>query len=236
MKIRNLSIVCAAALLAFGSMSHADEALIRKNLSDRIPQISKVNEVAKSHIPGLFEIRVNDSEIIYTDATGDTLIQGAMIDTKSKSNLTQERVNKMLKINFDDLPIKDALTIVKGNGKRVMAIFEDPNCGYCKKIEKDLEKIENVTIHIFLYPVLGADSMEKSKNIWCAKNKEETWDNWMIKNQTPAVLTCDTSAITRNIEFGKKHKVSGTPTIFFKDGSRVPGAIDLAKIESFLNK
>lgn len=218
-----------AALLALGAA--AQEAAIRKNLAERLPQLPAINEVSKTPIPGLYEIRVNDSEIYYTDAEGHYLIQGHLIDVRQKRNLTEERVDKLLAIDFKNLPFKDAFAVVRGNGQRKMAIFSDPNCGYCKRIERDLAKLDNVTIHVFLYPVLGPGSTEKSKLVWCAKERSQAWLDLMLKDQLPTAAACDVQAIQRNLAFGQKLKVQGTPTLFFADGSRVPGAIDLAQLE-----
>lgn len=218
-----------AALLALGA--GAQEATIRKNLAERLPQLPTINEVSKTPVPGLYEIRVNDSEIYYTDAEGHYLIQGHLIDVRQKRNLTEERVDKLLAIDFKNLPFKDAFTVVRGNGARKMAIFSDPNCGYCKRIERDLAKLDNVTIHVFLYPVLGPGSTEKSKLVWCSKERSQAWLDLMLKDQLPSAAACDVQAIQRNLAFGQKLKVQGTPTLFFADGSRVPGAIDLAQIE-----
>jgi thiol:disulfide interchange protein DsbC len=221
-----------AALLALGI--GAQEATIRKNLAERLPQLPAINEVSKTPLPGLYEIRVNDNEIYYTDAEGHYLIQGHLIDVRQKRNLTEERVDKLLAIDFKSLPFKDAFTVVRGNGQRKMAIFSDPNCGYCKRIERDLAKLDNVTIHVFLYPVLGPGSTEKSKLVWCAKERSQAWLDLMLKDQLPTAAACDVQAIQRNLAFGQKLKVQGTPTLFFADGSRVPGAIDLAQIEKQL--
>lgn len=221
-----------AALLALGA--GAQEATIRKNLAERLPQLPAINEVSKTPLPGLYEIRVNDNEIYYTDAEGNYLIQGNLIDVRQKRNLTEERVDKLLAIDFKSLPFKDAFTVVRGNGQRKMAIFSDPNCGYCKRIERDLAKLDNVTIHVFLYPVLGPGSTEKSKLVWCAKERSQAWLDLMLKDQLPTATACDVQAIQRNLAFGQKLKVQGTPTLFFADGSRVPGAIDLAQIEKQL--
>lgn len=225
----------ACTLLATLTAS-AQEATIRKNLGERIPQLQKIDEVSKSPMPGLFEIRVNGTEIFYTDAEGNFLVQGSLIDTRQRRNLTEERVDKLTAINFDSLPLKDAFTIVRGNGKRKLAVFEDPNCGYCKRFEKDLQKVDNVTIHMFLYPILGPDSVEKSKNIWCAKDKSKAWTDWMVRDQTPAGANCDNAAIARNVELGRKYKITGTPTLVFTDGSRVPGAISTAQVEKYLSE
>lgn len=224
----------ACAVLAANSV-WAQEATIRKNLSERLPQFPKIEEVSKTPMPGLFEVRVNGADIFYTDAEGNYLIQGHLVDTQLKRNLTEERVDKLTAINFESLPFKDAFTIVRGNGKRKLVVFEDPNCGYCKRFEKDLQKVTNVTVYMFLYPILGPDSGEKSKNIWCAKDKAKAWSDWMVRDVTPVAVTCDSAAVTRNVELGRKYKITGTPTLVFADGSRVPGAIGADQVEKRLN-
>ena len=230
-----LSRTLLAALLALASFAAtAQEATIRKNLAERLPQLPKIDEVSKTPVPGLYEIRVNENDIYYTDTQGNYLIQGSIIDVRQRRNLTEERVDKLTAISFDSLPLKDAFTVVRGNGQRKVAVFADPNCGYCKRFERDLGKIDNVTIHTFLYPILSQDSTEKSKNIWCAKDKGKSWQDWMFDDQVPAAASCDTSALTRNLALGRKHKITGTPTLIFADGTRVPGALNTQQIEKLL--
>jgi thiol:disulfide interchange protein DsbC len=229
-----LKTVFTLAALVTATCALAQEAAIRKNLAERIPQLQKIDEVSKSAMPGLFEIRVNGTEIYYTDGEGNFLLQGNLIDTRQRRNLTEERVDKLTAISFDALPLKDAFTIVRGTGKRKLAVFEDPNCGYCKRFERDLQKVDNVTIHMFLYPILSADSTEKSKNIWCTKDRVKAWQDWMVRDKAAATASCDISAIERNVEIGRKHKITGTPTLIFADGTRVPGAITAAQVEKYL--
>jgi thiol:disulfide interchange protein DsbC len=231
-------IILAALLACTLGTAFAQEAVIRKNLAERLPNLPKIDEVSKTPMNGLYELRVNDSEIFYTDAEGNFLIQGNLIDAKAKRNLTEERVEKLSAIDFDALPLKDAFTVVRGNGKRKMAVFEDPNCGYCKRFERDLQKVSDVTIYMFLYPILSPDSTDKSKNVWCTKDKGKTWQDMMVRDQSAPVAkgSCDTAAIDRNLAFGKKHRITGTPTIFFADGSRVPGAIASAQVEKQLTE
>jgi thiol:disulfide interchange protein DsbC len=234
-----LTSLATALVLALSLPALAQEAVIRKNLGERVPQLPKIDEVSKSPIQGLYEIRVNGTDIFYTDAEGNYLIQGNLIDTRSRRNLTEERIDKLTAIAFDALPLKDAFTIVRGNGKRKLAVFEDPNCGYCKRFERDLQKVDNVTIHMFLYPILGPDSADKSRRIWCAKDPAKTWQDVMVRDQSPGAAppaTCDVSAITRNVELGRKHKINGTPTLIFADGQRVPGAISSAQVEKLLGE
>ena len=218
--------------LSLGS-AFAQEAAIRKNLADRLPAFAKVDEVSKTPMSGLYEVRI-DTDVFYTDAEGNFLIQGQLIDTKAKRNLTEERVEKLSAIDINTLPLKDAFTVVRGNGKRKLVVFEDSNCGYCKRFERDLQRVNNVTVYMFLYPILGQDSIDKAKNIWCAKDKAKTWLDLMVRDLPVPKATCDTAALDRNIELGKRHKITGTPTLFFADGSRVPGAIAAAQIEKFL--
>ncbi|UUZ67079.1 DsbC family protein [Polaromonas sp. P2-4] len=229
------SIIVLGLLACSLSAAWAQEATIRKNLAERLPSFAKIDEVSKTPMNGLYEVRVNESDIFYTDAEGNFLIQGNLIDVKAKRNLTEERVEKLSAIDFDALPLKDAFTVVRGNGKRKMAVFEDPNCGYCKRFERDLQKVSDVTIYMFLYPILSPDSTDKSKNIWCAKDKAKAWLDLMVRDQPAAKASCDTAAIDRNIDFGRKHKITGTPTVFFADGSRVPGAINAQQVEKQLS-
>ena len=231
-QLKPLLLACAA-VWAVGA-AFAQEAAIRKNLAERLPSFAKIDEVSKTPMNGLYEVRVNESEIFYTDADGNFLIQGNLLDTRAKRNLTEERVEKLNAIDFAALPIKDAITVVRGSGKRKIAVFEDPNCGYCKRFERDLQKVNDVTIYTFLYPILGADSAEKSKNLWCAKDRAKAWQDAMVKDQPIAKASCDSTAVDRNIEFGKKYKITGTPTVFFANGSRVPGAISAQQIEKTL--
>ncbi|MDM0042545.1 DsbC family protein [Variovorax sp. J22G21] len=229
------------AALAFGStlattFTHAGEAEIRKNLAARIPQFAKIDEITKSPMPGLYEVRINGFEIFYTDADGNYLLQGNLIDVKARRNLTEARVEKLSEVAFDKLPVNDAFKIVRGNGKRKLAVFEDPNCGYCKHFERDMKNVDNVTVYLFLYPVLGPDSNVKSRNIWCSKDKAKSWNDWMggdVKPET-AAASCDTTALDRNIAFGRKYNITGTPTLIFADGTRAPGAIPAAQVEKQL--
>jgi thiol:disulfide interchange protein DsbC len=231
MKLRHLLFVAGLALGA----AQAQETTLRKTLTDRLPNMPKIDEISKTPVPGLYEVRMG-SDIMYSDAEGNFLIQGALIDVKQKRNLTEERIDKLSAVPFDQLPLKNAFTQVRGNGKRKLVVFADPNCGYCKRFEKDLQKLDNVTISHVLYPILGEDSKAKSKNIWCAKDKAKVWNDWMLNGTTPPAASCDTAGIEANVEFGKKNRITGTPTLFFADGTRVVGAVPLAQIESQLSQ
>ncbi|MET0333636.1 MAG: DsbC family protein [Rhizobacter sp.] len=230
----------AAAALAVGAaLSHsafADEAAIRKALAERLPNLPPVDEITKTPIPGIYEVRIG-TELVYSDENGNHIIQGNMIDTKTRTSLTDARINKLTAIDFAQLPLKDAIVWKNGNGARKMAVFADPNCGYCKKFEQDLQKIKNVTVYTFLLPVLGGDSPQKSENIWCAKDQSKVWLSWMLEGKVPpqrsAAAQCATP-IERNLEFSRKYRINGTPAIIFADGTRIPGAIGAEQIEKQL--
>ncbi len=227
----SLLAATAAALLAFNAQ--AQEAAIRKSLAERIPQLAKIDEVRTTPMSGLYEVRIG-TDLFYTDAKGNYLIQGELIDTKARRNLTEDRINKLTAVDFNDLPVKDAFTIVRGDGSRKLAVFEDPNCGYCKRFERDMQNVNNVTVYLFLYPILSPDSAEKSRNIWCAKDPAAAWHDHMLRDKTPPSASCDTAALQRNLALGKKHKITGTPTLIFANGSRVPGAIGAQDVEKRL--
>ena len=222
-----------AASLGLALTATAQEPAIRKTLAERIPQLEKIDEVRATPMGGLYEVRVG-TDLFYTDAKGNFLIQGELIDTKARRNLTEDRINKLTAVDFNALPLQDAFATVRGNGKRKLVVFADPNCGYCKRFERDLQNVDNVTIYTFLYPILSPDSAEKSRNIWCAKDRNNAWNDWMLREKTPAAASCDTAALQRNLAFGKKHKITGTPTLLFANGARVPGAIGAADIEKRL--
>jgi thiol:disulfide interchange protein DsbC len=231
--LRPVLLALAACLAATCAAAADDAATIRKNLTERVPQLGKIEEVTKTPMPGLYEVRVG-TDLFYSDAQGNFLIQGVLMDTRQQRNLTEERQDKLLALPFDSLPLKDAFTMVRGNGKRKLAVFEDPNCPYCKQFEKDLQKVNDVTIYMFLYPILGPDSTEKSRNLWCAKDRGAAWLDWMVRAKAPAAAECDTGAVARNVEFGRKNKITGTPTLILTDGTRIPGAMGTADVEKLL--
>lgn len=220
--------------LALPLVAHADEASIRKNLGERISGLSAIDEVRETPMPGLFEVRVGH-DLLYTDAQGNFLIQGALMDTQQRKNLTEERLAKLTAIAFDDLPLAQSFTIVRGDGSRQLAVFEDPNCGYCKRFEKDMLNVDNVTVHMFLIPILGPDSVKKTNQLWCSADQLKAWQDWMLKDIAPkGDGNCNTDALQANLEFARQHKITGTPTLVFADGQRVPGAIGAAQVEQYL--
>lgn len=223
------ALLCSAAL--------AQEAQIRKNLAERLPKLPKIDEISRTPIAGLYEVRYAGTELLYSDEKGDfILINGSMIDTKTQTDLTEARLDKLLSIEFAKMPIKDAIVFKQGSGARKMAVFVDPNCGYCKRFERDVTLIKDVTVYTFLLPILGPDSVLKSKDIWCSKDPGKAWRAWMLDGVTPtkAAASCDTAAVDRNVVFSRTHRINGTPAVFFEDGTRKPGAIPGDLVEKLL--
>ncbi len=228
-------IALCLGLLAAVPAAWAQEAAIRKAITERLPDLPKIDEISKTPIPGLYEVRIGTS-VFYSDEKGDHLIEGVMIETRTRNNLTEDRIAKLTAIDVSTLPLKDALVVKQGTGARKLVVFADPNCGFCKRFERDLLKVKDVTVYTYLYPILGADSNEKSRNIWCAKDSVKVWRDWMIENIAPpkAGPECDASVLQRNVELGRKHRVTGTPALVFEDGKRVPGAMAPDAVEKQL--
>lgn len=233
-KLRWMAVL-AAGLLSVSSLSLAQEAKIRKALQNKLGTDAQIESVTRTPYGGLYELKVG-SEIIYTDAEGRYVFIGRVIDTETSKDLTQARVDEVNRVKFSDLPLDLAVKSVKGNGKRVIAVFEDPNCGYCKRFRKTLSEMKDLTIYTFIYPVLGDDSVKKSRNLWCATDRVKAWDDWMLDGKTPpqAPESCSSAVIDKVVELGRRYRVTGTPTIIFTDGSRIPGAIDAKALESKL--
>ena len=235
MKLLSTAATAMFAVLTLGqAFAASPQDTIRQTLNERIPQLTKIDEVRTTPMQGLYEVRVG-TDVFYTDAQGNYLIQGELIDTQARRNLTEDRIKALTAVKFSDLPLNDAIKVVQGKGERQNAVFADPNCGYCKRFERDMQSVDNVTMHVFLIPILSPDSVEKSRNIWCAKDQAKAWQDYMLKGEKSTSATCDTKALERNLAFAHKYKITGTPTIVFTDNTRVPGAISAKDVEKRLS-
>lgn len=206
---------------------------VRQAFEARFPGLG-VTEVSRTPFPGLFEVRIG-TDMLYVDADVNYVLQGALIDAKTRSDLTAERIANLSRVDFDTLPLKDAIEQVKGNGSRRIAVFEDPNCAYCKMLHETLKDIDNVTVYTFLYPILSPDSHVRSRDIWCAPDRAQAWRDWMLDGKQPATAECETP-IEGNLALGRALMVTGTPAIFFADGSRVNGALPADALEKKLSE
>jgi len=209
------------------------EANIKKQLEPRLGEGAKIESVKETAVAGLYEVRAG-GDIIYTDKKGEFIIVGQIYNAKTSQNLTKERLDEINKIKFSDLPFENAVKLVKGDGKRVIAIFEDPNCGYCKKFRQTtLKDINNVTVYTFMYNILSEDSAVKSKNIWCAPDRNKAWDDWMVDGKAAPMAAAKCESPNEKVSaLGHKLRINATPALFFADGSRIAGAIDTPALEA----
>lgn len=236
-KIVSVSSFVFLGLLVINSTSsfaqNATEQKVRVELQKQLGERAKISSVRSTPVSGLYEVAIGN-DVVYADASGRYLIQGELIDLKTGNNLTEQRSNDLNRIKWSDFPLNDAIKVVRGNGSRQIAVFADPNCGFCKKLEKTFLQLDNVTVYTFLVPLLSADSATKSKQIWCAADRIKVWNAWMLENQTPSGQGECGTPLDRNTALAKKLGVAGTPAMFFTDGTRIAGAVPLAQIEKKL--
>ncbi len=238
-KFRALMVAAAAATACLSAQAQTavpatQFATIKRNLEERVPQLGVIESARTTPMAGVIEVKAG-TELVYTNLNGDFLIQGQIIDTKSQRNLTEERLDDINRVDFATLPFKDAITWKNGTGKRRLVVFADPNCGYCKHLEKELQQIKDVTVYTFMIPILGDDSRVKLDNIWCLKDRTQAWRDWMLAGNAPSRTfgTCASPA-QRNLALSQKLRVNGTPAMFFEDGSRLASAAPAATIEQRL--
>nr|WP_324625908.1 DsbC family protein [Acinetobacter sp. MD2(2019)] len=217
------------------STAYADSKTVAQNLKQNFPEI-QVQSIQTTQIPNIYEVYM-DGQIVYTNDEARYFFLGNLVDLKNKVNLTSEREQELTKIDVKTLPLQQAIKQVKGNGKRVMYLFSDPDCPYCHALEKELQNVDNVTIYLFLYPLtaLHPNAEKVATQVWCAKAPYQTWENYVLNGTQPkATKTCNTP-IAKNLELGKKLAVDGTPTFFLKNGHRISGARSASEINQLLD-
>ncbi len=228
-----MRIIAGILLSSVFSISNAQSTHAVQNIEKMVGK-GKIDKVVKSPIAGLLEVHVQ-GDVIYADTTGQHILVGKLYETATQADLTQKSWVELNKIDFKQLPLEYAIKQKRGNGKREIAIFEDPNCGYCKHLRKTLAEIDNLTIYTFQFNILSEESRTRSKAIWCSSDQGLAWDNWMLKNIQPtAAAEGCVDPHAKVLELGKKLKVAGTPAIFFTDGSRIPGAVGKEQLEKKL--
>lgn len=235
MRLSKIILMLFLMLLAAFCAAETDkESAVRRLVTQRLGPKEKITSVVKTPYSNFYEIRVGN-DILYADEQVKYLFIGHVQDVTTSFDYTQARIDEINRIKFSDLPLSSAIKIVKGDGSRMLAIFEDPNCGYCKLLESSLQEINNVTVYIFLYSILSEDSITKSIDIWCSKDRVRAWSDWMLNGKiTVSNRSCNVP-YEKIIDFGKRWKVIGTPTIFFADGSRISNAVDAKSLEAKLS-
>lgn len=219
MNFRSLIFFLAAA---FAAAASADEASVKRGVEGRFGGV-KVSSVAKAPFAGLYEVVVGDT-IFYTDEKVNFVFRGEIIDARSQQNLTEERQRKLSTISFGDLPLELAIKQVRGTGKRVVAIFADPFCPYCKNLDRALMREDDITIYTFLYPILRAESPDKARAIWCAPDRTKAYYDFMLNGREPPVSGGCKAPVEKWLALGQKFGVRATPTSFATNGQRILGA------------
>ena len=222
------------AVAAMSTSLQADEPALRKTLIERNPAI-KIDKIHTSPIAGVFEVVTEDKQVFYTDAKGDYVLTGNLIETATRNNLTRQRIEGLNVVNFASLPFKKAIPIVRGNGSRKLAVFSDPDCPYCKQLEKELALLNDVTIYVFLYPIasLHPAATKHAKAIWCAPDRAKSWRAQMLEDKQPTGGECD-NPVDEIVALGNSLGINGTPTMIFANGKRVSGSQSAGQIEALL--
>jgi thiol:disulfide interchange protein DsbC len=233
--IRKLVVWCA--LVAVAAVARADEAAIRKAAEELLAEGARIEGIAKAGFLGLYEVRVATPEgarILYTDENGTYFFVGTVIDAKTKNDITEARLRKLNAVRFEDLPLAQAFKLVRGKGTRQLAYFSDPRCPYCRKFDQELTKVDDVTVHVFLIPIIARDSEAISKAVWCSPDRSKAWLELMLNGVQPtAKATCDTP-IEKNLALSRKYGINGTPTLIFANGERVSGWMPADKLSKML--
>jgi len=223
------------SLLLFASAAvQAGEKEVRQALQKNFAGM-EVTSISKTPYGGLYEVVV-DGQVVYSTSDGKYLVLGNVIELDSKRNLTAARNAKLMEVKWSALPLANAIKEVKGNGSRKLAIFSDADCPYCRKLEPELEKLTNVTIYTFLYPIEGLhpEAVPTSKKIWCEKDRLKAWKAYMLKGEEPKSKGDCANPVDATIELGAKLRVSGTPTIILENGQRIPGYMPADKLDQLL--
>lgn len=228
-----LNIVMLTLLTGTQTLAATDEVMLKK-LRDKYPA-TQFSDASPSSISGVYEV-VMGKNIAYTDASGRFFIFGNLFDMAAQTDLTATRKESMHRVSWPKSHLINAIKIVKGTGARKLAIFSDPDCAYCKKLEASLQRIDNVTLYIFLYPIdrLHPQAREKSISIWCHPNQVNAWNDWMLSGKEPTLRAC-LNPIHDNIALAAQYQIQGTPTLISEDGRVLAGAASVAKIEAWLS-
>jgi thiol:disulfide interchange protein DsbC len=232
--------LAALAAYAFASLAHADEAMIRRVLESKMGGI-RIEGIQAAPIPGLYEVRYRSAEgmqVVYTDANANHIIVGTIYEAQSSRNLTEERMRKLNAIKFESLPLDLAVKVQRGNGKRVMAMFSDPYCPACRQFERSLAQVDNVTIYIFMYPVIRPENTEHSRMVWCSPDRAKAWLELAAapKPKVPDAPANCGDPVEKVLKLGRSLGVNSTPTLILANGERVTGGLTGPDLKDLLDQ
>lgn len=233
-----VAMLGALALAALTSSAVADETAVRRLIQARIGVDANIEKIERVPGSSLYEVAIRGADgpqLFYVDERASVIVVGQLLDGKSGRNLTEERLRKLNAIDWKSLPFDAAITMTRGNGRRKIAVFSDPNCPYCKRFEKDLAKLDDITVHIFLYPVIRPESIPLTKSVWCSANREKAWNDLMLRDIQPkAPPDCETP-VEQLVALGRKLGANSTPTWFVETGERFSGAMPLEEVRRLLD-
>ena len=224
--------------LALASATAADEAMVRRMIQLRLGGADRIDSVVRMRGTGLYEVVIRDSEgvrLYYMDERARVLVVGQVYDTKTGRNLTEERLDRLNAVNWNSLPLEWAVTTTRGSGRRKIAVFSDPNCPYCKRFEKDLAKLNDITVHIFLYPVIKPESVAQTKSVWCSADRAKAWNDLMLRDVQPTASPDCETPIEKLVALGRRLGANSTPTWFLESGRRYQGANPLEEVKRLLD-
>ena len=218
-------LILAAALFA-GPAGARDEATVRKAAEAFLGEDMKIEGVARAGFLELWEVRISTREgtrLLYTNDDATHFFIGTIFDGKTQTDLTEQRMRRLNSVRFADLPLNQAFKIVRGKGTRQLAYFSDPRCPYCKKFDQELVKMDDLTVYVFMFPIIAPDSPQLARAIWCSPDRAKAWFDLTLNNVLPTASGTCPNPIDRNLELGKKLRVNGTPTLILADGQRMSG-------------
>ncbi len=224
----------ALSASAVAAQPAVPQARIISALRESFPGV-EIQRVGPSRLPGLYEV-VTAGEVAYTNPDGSLLFSGHLIDTKTHEDLTRKRWDEINAVDFEKLPFDLAIKTVRGNGARKLAVFSDPSCPFCQKLEKELDDVTDVTIYTFLYPLesIHPGATEIAVKIWCSDDRGVVWRSWMLDREVPAAQTCEGNPVETLGELGAKLRINSTPTLFFPHGQRAAGVLEKEALEKRL--
>lgn len=229
-------LVCIL-MLVLAAAARADEAQIRRVVEAQF-EGAKVEGIGPAPL-GLYEVRVRTArgvQLVYSDADAQHLFIGRILDTKAERDITNERLRKLNAVKFDTLPFDQAVKVQHGNGRRVLAMFSDPHCPYCRQFEQSLQKVDDVTIYVFMFPVIRPDLADHSRAVWCSADRAKAWVDLALNGKVPAAKPSCANPVEKNVELGQKLGVTATPTLFFASGERVSGVLHPTDLTEELEK
>lgn len=218
----------------------ADERQIREALERKLGG-AKIEGIQAAPIPGVYEVRLQMPDglrIVYSDERGSYLFMGRLIDLKNDRDLTEERMQKLTAIEFGKLPLELAVKIQRGNGKRQLAMFSDPHCPYCRRFEQTLLQIDDITIYVFMYPVIRPELADHSRAVWCSKDRARAWLELasLERPKIPAASPACANPVDKVLELGRSLRVNGTPTLYFANGERAGGGMEISMLRRKLDE